>query len=92
MTHSCSVGDLWSWDRPIYMTTKNIHNTRTSVLPVGFEPAIQSSERLQTQSLGCAAEKYLTQYEYIVFMKHKREKIEIFTNAGNGTLFTLWFD
>jgi hypothetical protein len=41
--------------RDLYLTTHNTHKRQTSVPPVGFEPTIPASERLQTHSLDRAA-------------------------------------
>jgi hypothetical protein len=50
-----SVGLLWTSDRPVAetftCTTHKIHNRHTSMLPVGFEPAIPASERPQAYIL-----------------------------------------
>jgi len=44
--------DDWSArSRDLYLTTHNTHNRQTSVLPVGFEPAVTASERRQTYGL-----------------------------------------
>ena len=41
--------DGWSARRrDLYLTTHNTHNRQTSMLPVGFEPAIPAFERPQT--------------------------------------------
>ena len=48
--------DGWSaLRRDLYLTTHNIHNRRTSMLPVGFETIISASERPQTHALDRAA-------------------------------------
>jgi len=39
----------------LYLITHNIHNRQISTPPVGFEPAIPASERLQTHPLDHAA-------------------------------------
>jgi len=39
----------------LYLTTHNNHKRHTSMLPAGFEPAIPTSERLQTHVLERAA-------------------------------------
>jgi hypothetical protein len=41
--------------RDLYLTTHNTHNRQTSMPPVGFEPAIPSSKRLQSYALDRAA-------------------------------------
>jgi hypothetical protein len=41
--------------RDHYLTTHNTHKRRTSMILVGFEPAVQASERPQTYDLHCAA-------------------------------------
>ena len=41
--------------RDLYLTTQNTHKRQTSMLPAGFEPAIPTSERLNTQVLARAA-------------------------------------
>jgi hypothetical protein len=38
-----------------YLRTYNIHKRQTSMLTVGFEPAIPASERPQTYALNCTA-------------------------------------
>jgi hypothetical protein len=44
--------DEWSARRrDLYLTTHNTHKKQTSMPPVGFEPAIPASERLQTHAL-----------------------------------------
>jgi hypothetical protein len=48
--------DGWSARRrDLYPTTHNTHNRRTSMPPVGFEPAVLASERQQTHALNRAA-------------------------------------
>ena len=48
--------DEWSARRTdLYLATHNTHNRQTSMPPVGFEPAIPASERLQTHALDRAA-------------------------------------
>ena len=48
--------DEWSaLRRDLYLTTHNTHNRQTSMPPAWFEPAIQASERPQTQALDRAA-------------------------------------
>jgi hypothetical protein len=48
--------DEWSARRrDLYLTTHNTHNRKTSMLPVGFEPAIPVSERPKTHALDRAA-------------------------------------
>jgi hypothetical protein len=48
--------DEWSSrQRDLYLTTHNTHKRRTSMPPVGFEPAIPTSERPQTHTLDWAA-------------------------------------
>ena len=46
-THTEPVGLLWTSDRPLAetatYTTHNRHNTRTSMLSAGFEPALPAS-------------------------------------------------
>ena len=39
----------------LYLTTHNTNNRKTSMPPVGFEPAIPASERLQNHTLEFAA-------------------------------------
>jgi hypothetical protein len=41
--------------RDLYLTTHNTHKRKTSMPPVGFEPAIPASERPQTHALDRAA-------------------------------------
>jgi len=41
--------------RDLYLTTCNTHKRQTSVPPVGFESAIQTTVRPQTHALGRAA-------------------------------------
>jgi hypothetical protein len=41
--------------RDLYLTTHNTHKRQTFMYPVGFEPAIPSSEWTQTYALGHAA-------------------------------------
>ena len=41
--------------RDLYLTTHNTHNRQTSMLPVGFDPAIPTSEQPQTYALDRAA-------------------------------------
>jgi hypothetical protein len=54
-----SVGALRMSDQPrrrdLYLTKHNTHKRQTSMPPVGFEPAIPGSDRLQTYALGRAA-------------------------------------
>jgi hypothetical protein len=48
--------DEWSARRrDLYLTTHNIQNRQTSIPPLGFEPTIPESERLQTYALDRAA-------------------------------------
>ena len=48
--------DLWSArGRDLNLTTHNIQNRQTSMLLVGFEPAVLASERKQTHALHSAA-------------------------------------
>jgi hypothetical protein len=48
--------DEWSArHRDLYLTTHNTEKRQTSMSPVGFEPAIPSSERSQSHSLDRAA-------------------------------------
>jgi hypothetical protein len=48
--------DEWSARRrDLNLTTHNAHNRQTSVLPVGFEPTVASSQRPQTYALDRAA-------------------------------------
>jgi hypothetical protein len=48
--------DEWSVRcRVLYLTTHSTHKRQTSMPPVGFEPAIPASERLQTHALDGAA-------------------------------------
>ena len=48
--------DEWSaYRRDIFLTKHNTHNRQTSMLPVGFEPAIPASEQPQTHALNRAA-------------------------------------
>ena len=55
MTNIHSVGLLWMGDLSVSedctCTTHNSHNRQTSMLSAGFEPAIPTSERLQTLAL-----------------------------------------
>jgi len=41
--------------KTIYVTTHNTHGRKTSMPPVGFEPAIPASEQPQTNPLGSSA-------------------------------------
>ena len=53
-----SVGLLWGSDRAvvgIYLTTHKIHNRQTSMLSVGFEPAVPANERPQIHASDRAA-------------------------------------
>ena len=44
--------DEWSARRrDLYLTTRNAHNRRTSMPPVGFEPTISAGQRPQTYAL-----------------------------------------
>ena len=59
-THTLTLGrgppDEWSARRrDLYLTTRNSHNRKTSMLVAGFEPAIPASERTQTHALDRAA-------------------------------------
>ena len=48
--------DEWSSRRrDLYLTTHNIHNRRTSMPPVGFDPTISAGGRPQTYTLDHAA-------------------------------------
>jgi len=48
--------DEWSTHRrDLYLTTHNTHNKQVSLTSAGFQPAIPSSERPQTQALDCTA-------------------------------------
>ena len=48
--------DEWSARRrDLYLTTHNTHSRQTSMLPVGLEPTIPTSERPQTYALDRAA-------------------------------------
>ena len=48
--------DEWSARcRDLYLTTRNTHNRKTSMFPVGFEPTISAGERPQTHALDRAA-------------------------------------
>ena len=48
--------DEWSAPRrDIYLTTRNIHDRRTPMPPVGFEPTISAGERPQTYASDRAA-------------------------------------
>jgi hypothetical protein len=53
-THTHSVGQLWTSDRPDAKTptykTHNTHNRQTSMHLAGFEPVIPASERPQTHA------------------------------------------
>jgi hypothetical protein len=49
------LDELSARRRDLYLTTHNTHNRQTSMLAVGFEPAIPASERLQTHALDCTA-------------------------------------
>ena len=54
-----TVGLIWKSDQPVAetstCTTHNTHNRQTSMPSAGFEPAIPTSERPQTQTLDRAA-------------------------------------
>ena len=55
-THGRTPLDEWSASRrDLYLTTPNTHNRQTSMPPVGFEPAIPTSEWPQTDVLDSAA-------------------------------------
>ena len=59
-THTNTLGrgplDEWSARRrDLYLTTRNTHNRKTSMLVAGFEPAIPASERTQTHARDRAA-------------------------------------
>jgi len=48
--------DEWlAQPRDLYLTTRDIPNRQTSMLPVGFETAIRGRERPQTQALDLKA-------------------------------------
>jgi hypothetical protein len=48
--------DEWSIRRrDLYLTTHNIHNRKTSMPSVGFEPTISAGERPKTYDLDCTA-------------------------------------
>ena len=53
-THTHSVGLLWTSDQhdadTNTCTTNNAHKRQTSMLPVGFEPAIPPNKQPQTHS------------------------------------------
>jgi hypothetical protein len=53
-THTLGRTPLAEWSarrRDFYLTTHKIYKGQTSMPPAGFEPAIQASERLQTDAL-----------------------------------------
>jgi len=57
-THTQSRTPLDEWSarrRDLCLTTRNIHQRQTSMLPTGFEPALPASERPQTRALDRAA-------------------------------------
>jgi hypothetical protein len=45
-----SHSDTPNSGRDLYLTTRNTHKRQTSMLPAGFEPTIQTSERPQTHT------------------------------------------
>jgi hypothetical protein len=59
MTHTRSVGLLWTTDRRVAeactCTKHNIQQRHTSIPEAGFEHAISASERLQIYVLDCGA-------------------------------------
>jgi hypothetical protein len=57
VTHTHSVGVLWTRDRPVAETSMWQHTTsqETSKPTAGFEPPIPASERSQTHALDLAA-------------------------------------
>jgi hypothetical protein len=57
-----SLGEGLARRRDLCLTTYNTHNRQTSMTPVGFEPAIPSSELPQTYVLDCAATRIGSEY------------------------------
>jgi hypothetical protein len=49
------LGELSGRRRNLYLITHNIHKREISMLAVGFEPAIPTSERPQTHAFDFAA-------------------------------------
>ena len=70
MTHIHWVGHSWARVRPVTetstCTTLNTHLRKTSMPPVGFEPAIPPSERPQTHALGRAATRICLKVLFVI--------------------------
>ena len=49
--HTTSLFEGSACRRDLYLTTHNTHKRQTSILPMGFEPAIPASERPQAYAL-----------------------------------------
>jgi len=69
--------DEWSARRrDFYLTTHNIHNRQTSILPAGFEPTLSAFKRPQTYALDPAA-------IWTVLHKHYRKYNTIIQKYNN---------
>ena len=79
----------------LYLTTHNTHNRQTSMPPVGFEPAIPGSERLQTHPLDRAASGFVHTHTHTVRCWYRDElrRLSRYSNYSTDcTTEVSWFD
>jgi hypothetical protein len=87
--------DKWSARRrDLHLTTHNIHKTKTSIPPTGFEPVIPASERPQTHALNsvttgvngkiCKVELYRTIIKIKLIETSESDKITWKLLSGEG--------